>query len=71
MEDIAKTQYMKFKPLIVINSDYEAMLEEIYDLKIKGIEQKVAADEKQEDIDVWDQETQSKTHVYEKIIETL
>ena len=71
MEDIAKTQHMKFKPLIVINSDYEAMLEEIYDLKIKGIEQKVAADEKQEDIDVWDQETQSKTHVYEKIIETL
>ena len=28
-------------------------------------------DEKQEDIDVWDQEMQSKTHVYETIIETL
>ena len=35
------------------------------------IEHKVAADENQEDIDVWDQEMQSRTYVYETIIETL
>ena len=44
---------------------------EIYDLKIKAIENKVAADKNQEDIDVWDQEMQSKTQVYETIIKTL
>ena len=40
-------------------------------MKIKDIEHKVAADENQEDIDVWDQEMQSRTYVYETIIETL
>ena len=40
-------------------------------MKIKAIEHKVAADEKQEDIDDWDQEVLSKTHVYETIIKTL
>ena len=51
--------------------DISKILEEIYDLKIKNIEHKVAADENQEDNDVWDQEMQSKAHVYETIIETL
>ena len=50
--------------------DISKILEEICNLKIKAIEHKVAADGKQEDIDVWDQERQSKTHVYETIIET-
>ena len=36
-----------------------------------AIEYKVAADEKQEDNDVWDQEMQSKTNVYKTIIEAL
>ena len=39
------------------------VLEEINDLKIKAIEHKVVAGQKQEVIDVWDQEMQSKTHV--------
>ena len=52
-------------------NDISKILEEIYDLKIKAMEHKVAANENQEDIDVWDQEMQSKTHVYETIIETL
>ena len=47
------------------------VLEEIYNLKITAIEHKVEADKKQKDIDVWDQEMQSKTHVYETIIERL
>ena len=47
------------------------ILEEIYDLKIKVIEYKVAADENQEDVDVWDQEMQNKTQVCETFIETL
>ena len=51
--------------------DISKILEEIYDLKIKAMENKVAVNENQEDIDVWDQEMQSKTHVYEMIIETL
>ena len=38
------------------------VLEEINDLKIKAIEHKVVAGQKQEVIDVWDQEMQSKTH---------
>ena len=36
-----------------------------------AIEYKVAADKKQEDNDVWDQEMQSKTNVYKTIIEAL
>ena len=36
-----------------------------------AIEHKVVACEKQEDIDVWDQEIQSETYVYNTIIETL
>ena len=36
-----------------------------------AIEHKVVACEKQEDIDVWDQEIQSKTYEYNTIIETL
>ena len=47
------------------------ILEEIYDLKIKVTEHKVAADENQENIDVWDQEMQNKTQVCETFIETL
>ena len=39
------------------------VLEETNDLKIKAIEHKVVAGQKQEVIDVWDQEMQSKTHV--------
>lgn len=38
------------------------VLEEINDLKIKAIEHKVVAGQKQEVIDVWDQEMQNKTH---------
>ena len=41
--------------------DISKILQEIYNLKIKAIEQKVQADENQEDIDVWNQEMQSKT----------
>ena len=51
--------------------DISKILEEIYDLKIKAIEHKIPADKHQKDIDVWDQEMQSKTHVYETIIEML
>ena len=35
--------------------DISKILEEIYDPKTKAIEHKVTADDKQEDIDVWDQ----------------
>ena len=40
-------------------------------MKIKAIEHNVAAEEKQEDIDDWDEEILSKTYVYETIIKTL
>ena len=67
----AMLERAKKKRIIQRAKNLSKILEEIYDLKIKDIENKVAAEENQEDNDVWDQEMQSKTHVCKTIIGTL
>ena len=67
----AMLERAKKKRIIQRAKNLSKILEEIYDLKIKDIENKVAAEENQEGTDVWDQEMQSKTHVYKTIIGAL
>ena len=67
----AMLERAKKKRIIQRAKNLSKILEEIYDLKIKDIENKVAAEENQEDTDVWDQEMQSKTDVCKTIIGTL
>ena len=67
----AMLERTKKKRIIQRVKNLSKILEEIYDLKIKDIENKVAVEENQEGTDVWDQEMQNKTHVYEMIIGAL